>query len=132
MSSPFSNSQIQMINQSHWKKTPIYTMQFHIRKSTYVKCPWTVLTQFTLGSVIQQNSHSSLDQKQMYIKKIIDWQIEGSGLDVACVEIILKFRCNITQAQWNVPQKKMIESKMSQKANESNWDESKMKCITGR
>jgi len=26
----------------------------------------------------------------------------------------------------------MIESKMSQKANESNWDESKMKCITGR
>jgi len=108
-------------------------MQFHIRKSTYVKCPWTVLTQFTLGSVIQQNSHSSLDQKQMYIKKIIDWQIEGSGLDVACVEIILKFRCNITQAQWNVPQKKkMIESKMSQKANESNWDESKMKCITGR
>lgn len=81
-------------------------MQFHIRKSTYVKCPWTVLTQFTLGSVIQQNSHSSLDQKQMYIKKIIDWQIEGSGLDVACVEIILKFRCNITQAQWNVPQKK--------------------------
>jgi len=100
MSSPFSNSQIQMINQSHWKKTPIYTMQFHIRKSTYVKCPWTVLTQFTLGSVIPQNSHSSLDQKQMYIKKIIDWQIEGSGLDVACVEIILKFRCNITQAQW--------------------------------